>query len=342
MFVIILYMETEQYSASILVIDDQPGNLALLQRILTSRGYKVNLETSGMTAITVAKKNPPDLILLDIYLPGMDGYDVCLKLKEIEELKDIPVIFISTLSDVLDKVKAFSVGGIDYITKPFDFEEVLARVHTHLKIRRLQTQLEEKTANLEAEIIRRIKAEKELKRLASLDSLTGIHNRRTFFNLAEIELERALRYGNSTTLLLIDIDHFKKVNDCFGHLTGDQVLINFANLCKNNLRPFDLVARYGGEEFIALLPRTDLETGKSIAERIRLLLKGKNFNCKKHEVSVTISTGITELDHTKPATLAALIEQADQALYQAKRLGRNRVECWQPTVSSLPSDVCLR
>jgi diguanylate cyclase (GGDEF)-like protein len=328
-------METEQFSASILVIDDQPGNLALLQRILTSRGYKVNLETSGITAIAVARKNPPDLILLDIYLPGMDGYDVCLKLKEIDDLKDVPVIFISTLSDVLDKVKAFSVGGIDYITKPFDFEEVLARVHTHLKIRRLQTQLEEKTANLEAEIARRIKAEKELKRLASLDPLTGINNRRTFFELAEIELERALRYSNSTTLLLMDIDHFKKVNDCFGHLAGDQILINFAHLCKSNLRPFDLVARYGGEEFITLLPRTDLETGISIAERIRLLLKGKKFKCKKDEISVTISTGITELEHSKPTNLAGMIEQADQALYQAKRLGRNRIEYWQPVLPSL-------
>jgi diguanylate cyclase (GGDEF)-like protein len=328
-------METEQFSASILVIDDQPGNLTLLQRILTNQGYKVHLETSGITAINTAKNNPPDLILLDIYLPEMDGYDVCLRLKEIDQLKDVPVIFISTLSDVLDKVKAFSVGGIDYITKPFDFEEVLARVQTHLKIRRLQTQLEEKTINLEAEIARRIKAEEELKRLASLDPLTGINNRRTFFELAEIELKRALRYGNSITLVMMDIDHFKQVNDSFGHLAGDQALIKFAHLCKNNLRSFDLVARYGGEEFIVLLPRTDLQTGESIAERIRILIKEEGYIFNKQAISFTISVGVTELDHQRPVTLEALIEQADQALYLAKRSGRNRVECWQPSLASL-------
>jgi diguanylate cyclase (GGDEF)-like protein len=322
-------METEQFSASILVIDDQPGNLTLLQRILTNQGYLVCLETSGITAIATAKNNPPDLILLDIYLPEMDGYDVCRRLKKIDQLKDVPIIFISTLSDVLDKVKAFSVGGIDYITKPFDFEEVLARVKTHLKIRKLQTQLEEKTANLEAEIARRIKAEEELKRLAALDSLTGINNRRTFFELAEIEMERALRYGNSITLLMMDIDHFKKVNDCFGHLAGDQILINVANLCRKNLRSFDLVARYGGEEFIAMLPRTDLQVGESIAERMRRLVKKKEYNCKQHTITVTMSVGVAEVDRAKPVTLETLIEQADQALYQAKRSGRNRVECWQ-------------
>jgi diguanylate cyclase (GGDEF)-like protein len=332
-------METEPFSASILVIDDQPGNLTLLQRILTNQGYKVHLETNGITAIETAKNNLPDLILLDIYLPEMDGYDVCIRLKEIDLLKDVPVIFISTLSDVLDKVKAFSVGGIDYITKPFDFEEVLARVKTHLKIRGLQTQLEEKTANLEAEIARRIKAEAELKRLASLDPLTGIHNRRTFFELAEVELERALRYGDSITLLMMDIDHFKKVNDCFGHIFGDQILINFAHLCKNHLRSFDLVARYGGEEFIIMLPHTDIEAGKSIAERIRLLVKEKEYTCKDQTFTVTVSAGITELDHTKPIALSALIEQADQALYQAKRSGRNQVECWSPEPKSIFSEV---
>lgn len=328
-------MEREEFTASILAIDDEPNNLVLLQRILTSHGYEVKLETNGITAIAAAKENPPDLILLDIFLPEMDGYEICRKLKEIEQVKAVPVIFISALSDVLDKVKAFSVGGIDYITKPFDFEEVLVRVKTHLKIRGLQTQLEEKTAILEAEVARRIKAEEELKRLASLDPLTGINNRRTFFELAEIELERAMRYGDSISLVMMDIDHFKEVNDCFGHIAGDQILIIFANLCKNNLRSFDLVARYGGEEFIALLPRTDLQSGKLIADRIRLLIEDKKLICNTNALSITISAGVAELDLSQPVTLPKLIEQADQALYQAKRLGRNRVECWQSETASV-------
>jgi len=324
-------METESVSASILAIDDQPDNLTLLQRILTSRGYQVLLETSGITAIATAQKTPPDLILLDISLPEMDGYDVCRKLKEIEQLKDVPVIFVSALSDVLDKVKAFSVGGIDYITKPYDFEEVLARVQTHLQIRRLQTKLEEKTVSLEAEIARRIKAEEELKLLASLDPLTGIHNRRTFFEMAEKELERTLRYGNAISLLMLDIDHFKQVNDTFGHLVGDQVLITFANLCRGNLRSFDLIARFGGEEFVALLPRTDLSMGETIAERLRLLSARTEFTCEKTSLSITISAGITNLEANQTLTLATMIEQADQALYQAKQAGRNRVASWQPS-----------
>jgi diguanylate cyclase (GGDEF)-like protein len=286
------------------------------------------LETSGITAIATAEKTPPDLILLDISLPGMDGYDVCLKLKEIEHLKDVPVIFVSALSDVIDKVKAFSVGGIDYITKPYDFEEVLARVQTHLKIRGLQTQLEEKTASLEAEIARRIKAEEELKRLASLDPLTGIHNRRTFFELAEKELTRALRYGNSLVLLMMDIDHFKKVNDTFGHLVGDQILIAFVRLCEKNLRSFDLLARYGGEEFIALLPQTDSQNGFCIAERLRKFTTDTEFNCEGKTISFTISVGVVGFREDESVTLRGLIERADQALYQAKQSGRDRVKCW--------------
>jgi len=330
-------METDSPTASILAIDDQPANLVLLQRILTSCGYHVCLETSGVAAIAMAEKNPPDLILLDISLPEMDGYDVCLKFKESESLKKVPIIFVSALSDVLDKVKAFSVGGIDYITKPFDFEEVVARVQTHLKIRGLQTQLEEKTARLEAEITRRINAEEELKRLASLDSLTGIYNRRAFFELAENELARSLRYDSSITFLMMDIDHFKIVNDTFGHLVGDQVLIAFAQLCKNHLRSFDLLARYGGEEFITLLPGTNLSEGKAIAERIRILAEAMKFPFKKSTLSITLSIGVVELKEGHPVSLSVLIEQADQALYQAKQLGRNQVSCWQSSGYALPS-----
>lgn len=321
-------METETRLALIMAIDDQPGNLALLQRVLTSHGYMMQLESSGITAITEAERNPPDLILLDISLPEMDGYDVCLRLKEIEQLKDVPVIFVSALSDVIDKVKAFSVGGVDYITKPFDFEEVLARVQTHLKIRGLQTQLEEKTASLEAEIARRIKAEERLTILASMDPLTGIYNRRTFFELAEKELARSQRYGNPITLLMMDIDHFKQVNDTFGHLAGDQILIAFAALCKSHLRSFDLLTRYGGEEFVALLPRTDIQDGVSIAERLRRVETDAKFDYEGMVIEITISIGVASLEAGEPVTLPALIERADQALYQAKRMGRNRVNCW--------------
>jgi diguanylate cyclase (GGDEF)-like protein len=321
-------MKAESRPASILVIDDEPANLLLLKRLLISHGYQVQIKSSGITAIAAAEENPPDLILLDISLPEMDGYDVCTKLKEIDHLKDVPVIFFSALSDVLDKVKAFSVGGIDYIPKPFDFEEVLARVQTHLKIHMLQTQLAEKTASLEAEIDRRIKAEQGLVELASLDPLTGIYNRRAFYELAEKELIRKQRYGNSITLLMMDIDHFKRVNDSYGHLAGDHVLIAFAALCQRSLRSFDLVARYGGEEFIVFLPRTDLQNGISIAERLRKALAQTEFDFEGIAISITISIGVVNLDAGESATLPELIDRADQALYHAKQIGRNQVNYW--------------
>jgi len=220
------------------------------------------------------------------------------------------------------------VGGIDYIPKPFETEEVLVRVQTHLKIHGLQTQLEEKTTNLEAEIARRIEAEEGLVELASLDSLTGIYNRRAFFELAEKELARAQRYRSVITLLMMDIDHFKRVNDSYGHLAGDQTLVAFAAFCKRNLRSFDLIARYGGEEFIVLLPRTDSQSGKSVAERLRKAVTETEFDYEGENIPIKISIGVASLKKGEEVTLSALIERADQALYQAKHTGRNRVNCW--------------
>jgi len=239
-------MDIIKQSKTILVVDDTQLNVILLDRLLKNEGYQVLQAERGKIALDIARQNVIDMVLLDINMPGIDGYEVCRQLKADERLKDIPVIFISALSDTMDKVTALSVGGVDYITKPFQAEEVLARIDTHLKIRNLQQELELKNAVLEAEILRREEAEKELTILAATDPLTKVFNRRHFFEFATRELSRANRTKVSFSIMMADIDHFKKVNDSYGHLIGDQVLIRFTEICQENLRHYDVLARYGG------------------------------------------------------------------------------------------------
>ncbi|WP_052314997.1 response regulator [Thiocystis violascens] len=196
---------------TILVVDDTPGNLDLLGRILTDAGYRVRQLPCGELALTSARTAPPDLILLDIRMPGLDGFEVCQRLKEEAITAEIPILFISALQDAGDKVRAFAAGGLDYITKPFQTEEVLARVATHLRLSALQRRLELQN--------------RELERLATTDPLTGILNRRSFTDYGLHYLAHANRYGRPFGLIMFDIDKFKAVNDCHGHGVGDKVLV---------------------------------------------------------------------------------------------------------------------
>jgi diguanylate cyclase (GGDEF)-like protein len=322
-------MEKTSWQPYVLLVDDNTNNLLLVERILKSEGYLVHSETSSMNALAVAEKKPPDLILLDISMPVIDGYEVCQRLKGMENLKDVPVIFLSAMSDVFDKVKAFSVGGVDYITKPIELEEFLARIQNHLRIGILQKQLEEKNAILEAEIARRSKAEEDLKHIAATDPLTKIFNRRSFFDLAEKELSRSQRFNTALSVVMVDIDHFKNVNDTYGHILGDQVLIAFAELCQKNLRQYDIFARYGGEEFIVLLPETDISQAMVIAKRLQTMVAGTQIAFNGDKVSITISLGVSSNEGELSLTLDQLVDRADQALYSSKQSGRNKVSLWQ-------------
>lgn len=301
--------------STILIVDDTPANLHLLNDLLTGHGYKTRPMPNGERALSSIEKSIPDLILLDIMMPAMDGYEVCRRLKADESTKNIPIIFISALDEVFDKVKAFELGGADYITKPFQSEEVLARVATHLEIRRLILELESKNV--------------ELERLAIMDPLTNIYNRRFFFETAEKEFERTKRYTNPLALILFDIDHFKQVNDTHGHLVGDQVLINLAKLCRETIRTVDILARYGGEEFILLMPDTPLKAAENAAERLREMVAKTNLTDNQIDLTVTISLGVNNWDGTGELDLTAFIDQADQALYQSKEGGRNRVTVFE-------------
>ena len=313
-----------------LVVDDTHVNLQLLNLLLSRQGYRVLTADDGTAAIAVVQHDLPDLILLDIMMPGMDGYEVCQELKKEDNTKDIPVIFISALSDVFDKVKAFSLGAVDYIIKPFQTEEILARVSTHLIIRKLQISLQEKNALLEKEIMERKRIQVELERIATTDPLTGLYNRRYFFNLGETEYAKAQRYKRPISVIILDADHFKDINDSYSHAAGDQALVHLATQLHNLTRSADIVARYGGEEFIILLPETPSQDAYWLAERIRETIQNSILSYEGKQFSYTLSLGIADNQVSEQcAKFEGILSLADRALYQAKDRGRNCTVIYQ-------------
>jgi diguanylate cyclase (GGDEF)-like protein len=311
---------TEQ---SIVIVDDMPDNLRLLAEIIQKRGYKVRPAPNGTRALATIRKEPPSIILLDIMMPDMDGYEVCQQLKADEKTKDIPVIFLSALNEVFDKVKAFKVGGVDYISKPFQVEEVLVRINTHLTI-----SAQQKTLSLQNEKLKKknaiiIEQKEKLELLAAKDFLTDLSNRRDFLEKALQEGERTRRTARPYSIILLDIDYFKKVNDTYGHECGDQVLIKVARSLEKALRAQDIVARWGGEEFICLLPETEVDGAQHVAEKIRSTIESQSNDCSEIPVSITTTLGISVYDDK--SSIEECINRADNALYQGKEQGRNQV-----------------
>ncbi|WP_016953098.1 diguanylate cyclase domain-containing protein [Anabaena sp. PCC 7108] len=445
---------------NILLVDDIPENLQLLSDLLVKLGYTVRSVTSGRMALKTVKVKRPDVILLDIKMPEMDGYQVCQALKADENLHNIPVIFISALDDVFDKVTAFKSGGIDYITKPFQIEEVVARLENQLTIQRQQRLLEQEVANrreteevlyqsraflssvlnssldgiaamqairdpatgdiedfrclvvnpviarafgrsreemigklvlkkfvnrLDPELferfvdvvemgepleqdfyypsgnsywfhfvavkladgfaitIRDITARKQtelalqdanhqLELLANLDALTQVANRRCFNNRLKQEWQQLAQEQQPLSLILLDIDVFKRYNDCYGHLAGDDCLFKISQVLYQFIRhqdinrPPDLVARYGGEEFTVLLPHTDLEGAIKVAARIQQAIHDLAIPHEQSNVKdiVTVSLGIASVVPKLEVKPDTIIAYADQALYEAKQQGRDR------------------
>jgi two-component system cell cycle response regulator len=440
---------------SVLLVDDIPENLRLLTDILTQQGYQVRSVTSGAMALRTAVAKPPDAILLDIKMPDMDGYQVCESLKANETTRDIPVIFISALDDLLDKVEAFQVGGVDYITKPFHVEEVVARLESQLTIQRQKRQLQQEVRirreteeilyqsrallssilnssldgiaamqavrdvggtigdfrclvvnpvvakmlgktreelignlalrrlvqridpdlfqmfvnvvetgeTLESELaystpegdrwyhyiavklgdgfavtVRDITSRKQielalqaanekLEILANLDGLTQLANRRRWDACLEQEWRRCAREQQPLSLLLCDVDYFKRYNDAYGHLAGDDCLRQIARAIAHAAkRPADLVARYGGEEFAVLLPNTSTAGAAQIAENIQTAVHNLSIAHSQSDTSdwVTLSIGIATVTPHPEGSPETLLHEADGALYQAKQQGRNQ------------------
>ncbi|WP_420406343.1 diguanylate cyclase [Nisaea sp.] len=302
---------------NILVVDDAPENVMLLGLILKDQGT-VTTATSGREAIDIALENQPDLILLDIQMPDLDGYDVIRVLKEDERTKNVPVIFVTGLSDESDEEKGLELGAIDYITKPYKPAVVLARVRNHLRLREYALRLEHLNEQLEL--------------LATTDPLTSAHNRRYFMSKLQDEMERVCRYNRPSSLLMLDIDHFKNINDTYGHDVGDAVLIEMVKVLDREVRHLDTVARLGGEEFAILLPETNEPSAKLSA--VRLLDAVRNITVKvgSDEVKFTVSIGCAAFDCGCEG-VEDILKFADLALYEAKHGGRDRVV----TRSSLPA-----
>lgn len=301
--------ENSDEKVRILVVDDQEPNLYLLKSILTD--YDVQTAKSSEEMKILLKKGLPELILLDIMLPGESGIQLARRLSKNRRLSNIPIIFVTARDDSEQVAAGFESGGYDYIKKPFDPIELRARVKA---------------------VLRKKRVEDELRRQSITDPLTGIYNRRYFLDTANKNFHYAVRHQNDLALAILDIDLFKRINDSYGHQTGDYVLKEFSQLIKKQIREYDILARYGGEEFVIMFPGCDKRIAQPVVERARVELKKRVFNYNGHEINFTFSGGIADIreleskkDDDGEYRVSSLIEVADIRLYKAKESGRDRI-----------------
>ena len=295
-----------EHQATLLVVDDMIENIEILNNVLFDR-YRILFAINGPEALTVVREQSPDLILLDVVMPGMNGYQVCEQLKQDPLTREIPVIFVTAKDQEEDEEIGLRLGAVDYLTKPVRPGIVRLRVGIHLELKRYRDYLA---------------------RLSMTDGLTGIANRRRFDEFLEIQWLHVARSRTALSLILADVDHFKAYNDHYGHVAGDRCLQCVATTLANGLtRRTDLAARYGGEEFACVLLGTDHADALVVAERLRrqvASLRLDHARSPEHSF-VTVSMGVATLEPDQHVDPQALIKRADQHLYQAKKMGRNRV-----------------
>lgn len=292
----------------VLIIDDIEDDVRIMEKCMRSQGYDVITARTGEEGLRLAKEKLPDVILLDIMMPDIDGYKICEELRGTYETRDIPIIFVSAKVEMANIIEGFRRGGDDYITKPFSLQELAARVSAAMRVKERQDRL---------------------KMMSITDELTGLYNRRYLNERLREEVERARRYRYPISCLMIDIDRFKEINDAYGHQVGDKVLAELGKLLRNTTRVVDIVARYGGEEFLIILPMTNLKGARTVAERIRRSVQQARFGGDL-ELPLTVSIGCAELNPLEGDEMDPdlLVKQADQALYEAKKT-RNAVVCFE-------------
>ena len=300
-------MTEQTKSRKILAVDDNQTNLVLMKVYLEKMGVVPLLADNARDGLELAFNEKPDVILLDIMMPDMDGYEVCQRLKSDTRTALIPIIFVSAKDTAEDKIAGLELGAIDYIYKPLNPGELRVRVGTILRMLDLQEKLFSQ---------------------ANADPLTGLANRRHFFEIFERQIVESSEKNTHLSLIMIDIDYFKSINDTYGHIGGDNVLKQLAQIMKNNLYPLDFAARYGGEEFIILLPDTDLDHAGRAAEKLRSFIQSYKWNISVEQLNITVSLGVTATEASTLPDPYELVKKADKALYAAKSRGRNCVVCW--------------
>ena len=301
--------------ANILVVDDAEPVRCRIRTILTDSGLTATCYEAGtgLEAIKILLEKTIDLVICDAVMPELDGYKfLALKQQQHQKLKEVPVIMLTSQDELVLKVRALEEGASDYIVKPFHEEELLARVKVHLKLKFLQDEL-------------RMKNE-EVLQLAGIDHLTGFSNRHRFMESFERELFRSKRHKMDLSFVILDIDFFKQINDRFGHLVGDAVLIQVGRMIAQRVRLSDLVGRYGGDELILLLPQTHLNGATILTEEIRVQIESSEYTGASDPLKITISAGVGSYPHLSLTTVDELVLKTDEALYRAKAYGRNRIE----------------
>jgi two-component system cell cycle response regulator len=304
----------------ILLVEDSKSQANFANEFLKKAGYETIWAEDGKSAIKAAISGNIDVILLDVNLPDMNGNEVCRILKNREDTKLIPIIMLTVKGTVNDKVAGFQSGADDYLPKPYNENELNARIYACLRTKQLQDELKKNNIELE-------NALKKLEILSITDQLTGLYNRRHFENTLKQEIAKTIRYSTPLSCLMVDIDHFKEINDTYGHNVGDAVLKETAYMIKTKLRDIDTIARWGGDEFILLFPQTKKEEALIPSERILKNISEHIFSGLE-DMQVTLSIGISSIpdpDHKNIDSAEKLIHLSDSALYEAKKNGRNRV-----------------
>jgi diguanylate cyclase (GGDEF)-like protein len=306
-------------AARVLVVEDSPTQAEWLVQVLSREGYEVTVAQDGREAIRRVRTERPDLVLLDMILPDMDGLEVLRILKARSEDQFVPVILLSVKADLDSRVAGLRIGADDFLAKPFADAEIQARAAAMLRIKSLQDQLRAAKAQLE--------------KLSVTDGLTGLYNHRHFEERLHVEFRRAQRYSDPVALIMLDLEHFKDINDRHGHPFGDRVLRGTGELISSSIRDPDICARYGGEEFAIILPKAHLQGALAVAERVHREVGQKTYvveggavaRSRPVEARVTASLGIAFYPSKDVNSSESLVKYADQALYRAKRDGRNRI-----------------
>jgi len=301
-----MLLDATRGNPKLLVVDDLPVNIEVMRHIFAT-DFQLDSATSGAQALALCKDNPPDLVLLDIVMPEMDGFEVCKRLKADPATRNIPIIFVTAHTDSAQETRGLEAGAVDFISKPVNPSVVRARVKTHLMLK-FQSDL--------------------MRKLVFLDGLTGVYNRRYFDQQLTMEMARAVRNHSSLALIMLDVDFFKRYNDRYGHLAGDDCLRQIASTLQEGLRrPADLVARYGGEEFGCILPETHFEDAMVIAAELEARVRAAQIPNEGSAAAkvITISLGVAGWGSCASGNANALLALADAQLYKAKHSGRGRV-----------------